>query len=50
MANGDYCDFDKYVVSSVDLTSDTDTVVNFARTADCTGGGGNGGEVRPIHV
>jgi hypothetical protein len=46
MANGDFCDFDKYVVTSVDLTSDTETVVNFVNGVGSTGGGGNGGEVR----
>ena len=45
MANGDFCDFDKYVVTYVDLTSDSDTVVNFVKGVDSTGGGGNGGEV-----
>lgn len=45
MANGDYCDYQKYVVRYVDLTRNVDTVVDFAKNVDSTGGGGNGGEV-----
>ena len=46
MANGDYCDFAKYVVKYVDLTSNLDELVTFSANVPSTGGGGNGGEVR----
>ena len=44
MANGDYCD--SYVVRYHDLTTDVESIVDFAKGVPSTGGGGNGGEVR----
>ncbi|KAK3595181.1 hypothetical protein CHS0354_002782 [Potamilus streckersoni] len=39
IAHGDYCDYSKYVIRYVDLTSDVDTLVQFAENVPCTGGG-----------
>lgn len=39
MAVGDYCDYSDYVVRYVDLTSDVDTLVDFADNVKSTGGG-----------
>ena len=39
MAHGDYCDYDTYVIRSIDLTSDVDALVNFVSDIPSTGGG-----------
>ena len=39
IAHGDYCDYNTYVVKIQDLTSDVDTLVNFAQNTPSTGGG-----------
>ena len=39
IAHGDYCDYNTYVVKIQDLTSDVDTLVNFAQSTPSTGGG-----------
>ena len=39
MAHGDYCDYSNYVERHVDLTSNVDTLVDFAKNVPSTEGG-----------
>lgn len=39
MAHGDYCDYSTYVTRYTDLTTDVDTLVDFADNVPSTGGG-----------
>ncbi|KAJ8304723.1 hypothetical protein KUTeg_018306, partial [Tegillarca granosa] len=39
IAHGDYCDYDNYVTKYIDLTSDVDQLVSFAKDVSTTGGG-----------
>ena len=39
IAHGDYCDYTNYVAKIQDLTSDVDTLVDFAQKTPSTGGG-----------
>ncbi|XP_013380967.1 uncharacterized protein LOC106152040 isoform X1 [Lingula anatina] len=39
IAHGDYCDYNKYVLRSADLTSSVDTLVDFVETVPVTSGG-----------
>lgn len=39
MAHGDYCDYSTYVTRYTDLTTDVDTLVDFAEHVPSTGGG-----------
>lgn len=39
MAVGDYCDYTTYVVRYMDLTTDVEALVDFAKNVPATGGG-----------
>ncbi|XP_070566338.1 uncharacterized protein [Ptychodera flava] len=39
LAHGDYCDYDKYVIKTCDLSSDVDQLVKFVNDVPRTGGG-----------
>ena len=39
IAHGDYCDYNNYVMRSVDLTSDVDSLTDFVNNVPSTGGG-----------
>ena len=48
MAQGDYCDYSKYVVRVKDLTSDVDELVQFVNDVPETGGGDSPEVTQPI--